>query len=358
VTAVGYVLRYWPTRSETFVAREIAELRARGVTVDVVALGRRADGEGLPDGAFRPGLARISGVRGLSTPEARRALGWLARQVGPKHAARAVSVAAFGARRRWVRVHAHFAGEAAEWALAVATVLGVPMSVTAHAVDLFVPRPGLTEVLRAARPAITICDHHARWIADRHGVEARVVRCGVPTEAALASPEGPLRLVAVGRDVPKKGLDALVRAARAAVPEAPLRLVSDAHRLGGPGVLVGPVAPDRVAAVLARATLFALPCRIAESGDRDGLPVALLEAMAAGLPVVTTAVAGIPEAVDDDVGWLVPPDDDEALVRALLAARDPGERGRRGRAGRARILERGLTVAGQVDALLAAWGSA
>jgi colanic acid/amylovoran biosynthesis glycosyltransferase len=267
-------------------------------------------------------------------------------------------VADLGARRGWTRVHAHFAGEAAEWALAVATVLDLPMSVTVHAVDLFVPRPALTEVLRAARPAITVCDHHARWIAERHGVEAHVVRCGVRTDVPCADPGGPLRVVSVARDVPKKGLDSLVRVARAAVPEAPLRLVSDAHRLGGPGVSVGPVAPDRVPEVLARATLFALPCRVAASGDRDGLPVALLEAMAAGLPVVSTVVAGVPEVVDDGVGWLVPPDDDLALAVALRAARDPAARVERGRAARARIVERGLTVTGQVDALLAAWGGA
>ena len=74
----------------------------------------------------------------------------------------------------------------------------------------------------------------------------------------------------------------------------------------------------------------------------DGLPVALVEAMAAGLPVVTTAVSGIPELVDDEVGWLVPPDDLGALeagVRMVLA--DPEGRARRGAAARARVAERG-----------------
>jgi glycosyltransferase involved in cell wall biosynthesis len=77
-----------------------------------------------------------------------------------------------------------------------------------------------------------------------------------------------------------------------------------------------------------------------------------MEAMAAGLPVISTAVSGIPELVDESVGWLVPPDDDAALRRALDAARDPRERRRRGAAARARVLD-GWTVASSAQQLLA-----
>ncbi|MEZ4237536.1 MAG: hypothetical protein R3F59_15595 [Myxococcota bacterium] len=90
-------------------------------------------------------------------------------------------MAAAGAARGWERVHAHFAGEAAEWAHAVAAVLGVPASVTVHAVDLFRPRPALAEVLRAAPGGHRVRAPPA-WIAERYGVAARVVRCGVPTD--------------------------------------------------------------------------------------------------------------------------------------------------------------------------------
>ncbi|MEQ1571803.1 MAG: glycosyltransferase family 4 protein, partial [Myxococcota bacterium] len=250
-------------------------------------------------------------------------------------------------------VHAHFVGEAAEFARVVASVAGVPWSVTAHAVDLFVPRPTVPELLRAARPAITVCEHHRAYVARTYGVEVAVVRCGVPLEVPRADPGAPgLRVVCVARDVPKKGLDALVDAVRA-VPGATLRLVSDATRLAGPGVAVGPLRPSEVPAALAAATLFALPCRIAPNGDRDGIPVALLEAMAAGLPVMSTRVSGVPEVVDDAVGWLIPPDDPQALVAALTAALDPSERARRGEAARARVS--GWSIDAQVDGLLAAW---
>jgi colanic acid/amylovoran biosynthesis glycosyltransferase len=95
---------------------------------------------------------------------------------------------------------------------------------------------------------------------------------------------------------------------------------------------------------------------VAEDGDQDGIPVALLEAMSVGLPVITTAVAGIPEVVDDQVGWLIPADQPEALDEALRAARDPVERQRRGHAARERLKVQRRTVERQVDDLLAAWG--
>lgn len=84
----------------------------------------------------------------------------------------------------------------------------------------------------------------------------------------------------------------------------------------------------------------------------DGLPVVLVEAMAAGVPVVTTPISGIPELVDDEVGWVVPPEDPAALLAAVREAlANPEERGRRGAAGRRRLLERGYTVARLVIAM-------
>ena len=71
---------------------------------------------------------------------------------------------------------------------------------------------------------------------------------------------------------------------------------------------------------LAGAQVFALPCTVAPDGDRDGIPVSLIEAMAAGLPVITSPVAGIGELVDEEVGWLVPPGDERALRGALRDA--------------------------------------
>ena len=344
---VGYVLRYYPALSETFVAREIEGMMARGVQVDVAALGARASAAE----AWAPAAPVWSAPRGWRRSWPTRAsdvLLW--RWQRWKDVGRASWLRRLAARRRWDRVHVHFAGEALE--LAVAAQLGLPLSVTVHASDLFVPRPSLATTLRAAA-VVTVCDHHRRWLMDRYGVPATVVRCGVPTDVPQAAPGGPgFRVITVARDVPKKDLDGLVASLP---PGVELRLVADAPRLRRPGVHVGPLPPAEVRAALASAQLFVLPCRVAPNGDRDGVPVALMEAMAAGLPVVSTDVSGVPELVDASVGWVVPAGDRPALRRAIEVARDdPDERVARGLAGRARVRE-GWTIDQQVDGLLAVW---
>lgn len=364
---VAYVLRYYPTLSETFVLRELAGLQRRGIDVVVVAIGSRPDGA-LQDEA--PDVEVLRPPRG-AVGRLRTGLAW--GREGPREELRALaSVQRLrdAARVAWVaralrgrgveRVHAHFAGEAAEWARALGALLGVPYSVTAHAVDLFRPRPSCGAVLAAARPAITVCSHHQSWIRARYGVAATVVRCGVDParydlERSARVPSEPLRIVSVARYAPKKGMDTLLAAVEASQVPVRLRLVSDAPRsLQSPLVDVGPLAPSAVPAALAAADVFALPCRVAPDGDRDGIPVAMIEAMASGVPVIGTPVAGVPELVDARVGWLVPPDDPAALAEAFALASDDAEREQRGRAARARV-RASHTLAQQVDGLLAAW---
>jgi len=371
---VLYVLRYFPTLTETFVYREIAELTRRGVEIQIVAIGTRADGvlqdELPPVPVLRPprGLSTWRAVRAaaraLGRPVGRREWRWLRVRFSAKVAVRVLWLAQEAERLGVTRIHAHFAGEAAEWARSVAVLLDLPFGVTVHATDLFRPRPSLPRIVREANPLVAIAEHHRALIADRYGVQATVVRCGVEPAryAALRTPRpsaGPLRVVCVARYAAKKGVDALVHAVERLPVNATLRLVSDAPRhLASNRTTVGPLPPSEIPAVLWEADVFALPCRVAADGDRDGIPVALMEAMAAGLPVITSAISGIGELVDDEVGWLVPPNDDEALSAALLeaAASDSG-RARRGQAGRARVSARGFTIAAQVDGLQAAWDS-
>src|SRR5439155_24698080 len=89
--------------------------------------------------------------------------------------------------------------------------------------------------------------------------------------------------------------------------------------------LTGPLGQAALFQEYRRATVFCLPCRVAEDGDRDGIPNVLVEAMACGLPVVTTGISGIPELVADGInGLIVPPEDPAALAEAMVRLhRDP-----------------------------------
>jgi colanic acid/amylovoran biosynthesis glycosyltransferase len=368
---VLYVLRYFPTLTETFVYREIDELQSRGIAVEAVAMGSRSDGalaDSLPTiPVHRPprglhGLLMLLGVAWYwcRSSRARAAARWLRQYTTFKSTARALLVARKVELGNYNRVHVHFAGEAAEWGHAVSMATGVPFSVMVHAVDMFKPRLSFGDVVRAASPLVTISHANIKQLEQEVGVSAKLVRCGVePTQYAQASQStaGPMRIVAVGRNVPKKGFDLLVAAVRSLGDSVTLRLVSDYPNLSHEeSIVVGALPPSEVGNALAAADIFVLPCRVAPDGDKDGIPVAMMEAMAVGLPVVTTRVSGIPELVDDAVGWLVPVDDEAALVDVLRsAAGDPDGRVRRGAAARKRILEEGFTVSDQVSALCAAW---
>jgi glycosyltransferase involved in cell wall biosynthesis len=107
--------------------------------------------------------------------------------------------------------------------------------------------------------------------------------------------------------------------------EAEIRRLIERHGLGDRVCLIGPRGQAELYRLYRHASVFCLPCRVLGNGDRDGIPNVLVEAMACGLPVVTTPVSGIPELVShDSTGLLVPQDDPRALAAQLLrVARDP-----------------------------------
>ena len=317
---LAYWLRYYPTLTETFVYDEARTLLAQGHDLRCFAIGPREDGARLLDWPVLYPEYRLAAATDLATPAAR----WLARHQREKQVLKAI-----WASRQLTddeRIHCHFAGENAEWALTASRLRGTPYVVMVHAADLFKPRPSLGEVLQGAHAVLTISRHNARQL-ERYGVEARVVRCGIDVDDwPQAKGEA---VVSVARNVPKKGLDLLAEA----WPEARI-LGPGTEALGGEGSATR----DRVRAALVDAALFVLPCRQAPDGDRDGIPVALMEAMACGLPVITTALPGLGELVDEQVGWLVPPNDAVALGRTIREAlADPQAAWEKGRAGRARV---------------------
>ncbi|HWM10459.1 MAG TPA: glycosyltransferase, partial [Solirubrobacteraceae bacterium] len=267
-------------------------------------------------------------------------------------------------------LHAHFAHGTTTVTWLAATAAGLPFSFTGHARDIYAPelnpKGWLGRKLRAARFAVTCTAanvEHLRRIEPRaevhlvyHGLNADFARLAA-TEAPAAAANGTLRVLGVGRLVAKKGFDVMVEACgvleRRGVPfEALIVGQDDKHgdavrqRIADLGLqrrvaLPGPMSQAELLHEYRRAHALCMPCRVLPA-DRDGIPNVLVEAMAAGAPVVATAVSGIPELVEDDVnGLLVDPEQPEALADALVRLHeDPALAARLRAAGRETVRER------------------
>jgi colanic acid/amylovoran biosynthesis glycosyltransferase len=389
-----YVVSLFPCWSETFIVREIAALIAAGADVRILSL--KAPSEKLihPEAErllprvrypLSPGPAARRRTAALFAHP--RALSSLALALGRALARRplelAKSLEAVGRaveQLDWVRelepdvIHAHWASYPSTAALALARLVGKPFGFTCHAHDIFVHDHLLREKLESAAVPVTISRYNVEWLAEQVTGQARerltVIHCGVDLPSLPFREDGRDEdlVVAVGRLDPIKGFDVLVDALAElrrqgrrfrcqVIGEGPLRRELqariDRQGLSEQVALVGARSQADVRAALSAATIFALPSLIAPSGDRDGIPVSLMEAMAAGAPVVSTRVSGIPELIEDQrEGLLVAPQDPRALADALARLLDDGALRRRlAVAGRAKI-EREFDAAREANKLL------
>jgi glycosyltransferase involved in cell wall biosynthesis len=368
VGRIAIVVDRYPCLSESFVRRELSYLASHGFVVAIVVCSPMASCDTwLEVGACGPvfradgcrsgwrALRHLNDTRRLF-PASPRGV-WLGWRTATIAAAVLPRLAAW--KPDWI--HAHFMGVPAASATLLSGALGVPFSVSAHARDVFVPVARLDAICDRAR-FVAACSEHARAalvMALPLALKDRVVRVPHGVACAATLPEryrpadAPLRLLSVCRLVPKKGIDVVLRALARLTPEVRYRyrlvgggpelprLRALALELGVGGVeFAGPLTPAAVAAELADADLFVLGTRRAADGDRDGIPNAVLEAMAAGVPVVASDAGGISEAVRDRLtGWTPAADDPLALAAAIReAAVDPA--GRRAIAIRAHALVR------------------
>lgn len=391
---VAYLVSRFPDPSETFVLREmIAVEHLGGGGVELFSLFPPKHPFVHPDAErWVPRLHRVT------TSEAAAALiWWLARRPlrttgslcatvagywrRPARLARSLVTSAIAAahartmqRERIDHIHAHFATYPALAAWFAGRLLEVPYSFTAHAHDIFIDQLNLARLVRDAQ-AVCVISQFNRDLLARYGAgrdtPAHVVHCGVdPAVYSFSprapSPDGPIRAICVATLNELKGhtvlLDALAREGLERVQldlvgSGPLEqsLRAHAERLGIAERVHfwGTRSEREVAELLDRAEVFVLASVVAANGQMDGIPVALMEALAAGLPVIASRLSGIPELVrDGETGLLVEPGDPEALAgafRELLA--DPDAAIARARNGR-RLVEAEFDIARSGAAML------
>jgi colanic acid/amylovoran biosynthesis glycosyltransferase len=359
---IGYVLKRFPRISETFVAAELIELERQGEELVVFALSRpdepfthaflgelRSPVVYLPHRPLREplrvgrALARVWGSDPRGWLRAARCALWPPRLTGLRKLLQATVLRMEMERAGIDHAHAHFATAAARLANLAWRMGGPGYSVTTHAKDIYheqVRLDHLRDKLGSARFVATVSQANREHLASRLALDGRLqvvpnsvdLRRLGPPRSALGEPG---LVLTVARLVEKKGLRDLVEACGElrrdpalrglgvrleVVGDGPLRgeLEAAAERLGLDARFRGALPQEEVLALYRRAALYCLPCVVAASGDRDGLPTSVLEAMALGVPVVTTAVSGLPDAVVHELtGLVAPPSDPRALAAAI-----------------------------------------
>jgi glycosyltransferase involved in cell wall biosynthesis len=237
-------------------------------------------------------------------------------------------------------------------AVGLSALLDLPFSFTGHAKDIFVDANALQDKIRLASFVVTCSEYNADYLR-RHCPELDpdrvvVIHCGIPVSRIRWSPPGPSDtplILSVGRLVEKKGHRYLVQACEymkrrglrfrcLIIGDGPLR-ESLSEEIGRRDLedcvaLKGSLPYPEVRSYFRKSSAFVLPSVITPDGDREGLPVALMEALAFGVPAISTPTAGIPElVVNERTGLLVPPGNAQLLARAMeRLIRDP-ELGRR-----------------------------
>ncbi|MGZ5504404.1 MAG: glycosyltransferase family 4 protein [Chthoniobacterales bacterium] len=368
---IAYLFERFPSFGQTFCYREVAELKRQGVELAIFSIRRPTD-EPAEDWDSR--IVREV----IYLPEEKELLREIDRltRAGhlPEKAVRAINewdrrpdflrlyqAAYVGVRlreKKIERVHAHFAGMAARTAWWIKEFFEIDFSLTVHANDIFAPRDfviGLTSLFNAAKLIVTVSDFAVAQSQEKFPLDAAKIHrvyngVDISQFRRAEFKSEPPRIISIGRLIEKKGFPDLIRACQRLkergrefrceiLGEGPLEellrgQIRDAA-LNDCVHLLGPATQREIIARLASANVFVLASVLTSDGDMDNLPTVIMEAMAAGLPVISTALAGIPEMIQPGVnGELVPPGNVEQLASAIDAvlsdsvrAQELGERG-------------------------------
>lgn len=368
---VAYILKMFPRFSETFILSEVLELEREGADLQIFSLKNPNDGRVHADFANVQAPIHYVELTGWKdVPKILRShvqvMGWDPVRYF-KVLNRTLRRRRWGAMKRFIQagliapklkkagithVHAHFASSATSVSYYLHQLVGMQYSFTAHAKDIFINTVApdvLLRKMRDARFVVTISDYNDNFLS-QISPDTKLHRIYNGLDLQQFTPNGtqpnPKPLVlAVGRLVEKKGFDDLIRAAAilkadgidfecqiigTGEQEPVLRNLIDELDVGDVVTMPGPMPREELIRLYPQASVFAAPCIVGDDGNRDGLPTVLIEAMALGVPVVSTPVTGIPEIVrNEETGYLVPESSPEELAEAIKKQIDDREEARR-----------------------------
>lgn len=367
---IAYVINDFPILSETFIGNEIRAMEKRGHHI-VPFVFRTHKGMAQPEDIElakkflcvgdiparrinKIGLLRCCGChRALSFVHSQRLLGRASLLWNAAKLAGELIVHNCG------HVHAHFAGGGAAHAIVAARLAGIPMSFTCHGHDVYAEPEDLPAKLAAADKVIAVCCDLAGDLKRiQPNAEVVSIACGTNPARFTPRPAGQSsngRLLFVGRLVPQKGVEDIIQA----LENVPQREIINVDIIGD-----GPLRNDleKRAVLLIRQrghkvrflgsqdgawissngpsyAAVILPFKTAPDGSRDTGPLVVKEAMAMGLPVISTTYMGVKEMVTQETGILVEPGDHLALgaaIRTITTKSEPALRAM-GLAGRKRV---------------------
>jgi colanic acid/amylovoran biosynthesis glycosyltransferase len=365
---LAYLTSQYPAASHTFIRREIEALRQQGWSIDTFSIRPPGSDETASDTdrseagqtfyILRQSLLAFAGAhiaalftqplayfRTFGLALTHRAPGARGLFLGFAHFAESVLLARELRRRGITHLHNHFANSAATVGLLATRLLGIRWSFTMHGISETDYPAGLMLGRKIEAADLVACVSYfgraqgMRLVDPAHWEKMHVIRCGVPLDRLPPKESGSGRptIICVGRLSPEKGQAGLLRAfarLRANYPDPTLRLVGDgpdrqalerlSEELGVNDAVTfaGRLPEPETLVEIARADLLVLPSFM------EGLPIVLMEAMALGIPVIASRVAGIPELVSDGkTGLLFAPSDWDELAQCiarLLSDKDLG----------------------------------
>jgi len=354
-----YIVSLFPCWSETFIVREIYALKKKGVDVAILSLKNTAeeiiqtDTQELSSSVIYPSPKVLLSLKALVTFLKRpftntKILLSIITSLRSRPGSLLKSIATW-----WItlgmtsdvnklnidHIHAHWATYPSTSALILSKNTDRPFSFTSHAHDIFLEDHLLKEKITESKFSVTISDYNKNRLSSQLSIDLdskmNVVHCAIDVNRHVfsTSNRSSNTILAVGRLDHIKGFSVLIDACNEyknmggefeciIIGNGPLKeqlqkQIND-YKLSDHIRLVGVMPQEKIKEYLLNATLFVLPSVVTQKGDMDGIPVALMEAMAAGAPVISTNVSGIPELINNNInGLIVEPNNPHQLAAAI-----------------------------------------